>query len=316
MSNVIRGKVSKINKRFQTDGFDLDLAYIHPRIIAMGYPSENVRGLYRNNLSEVQRFLNHFHPGHCKVFNLCSEHQYHKGHFFSVSEYPFADHTAPPFEHIINFCIEAEKWLQSDPQNIIAVHCKAGKGRTGLMVSCLLMHLGIVDHKAEEALAYFGENRTQTGEGVTIPSQKRFVGYYASVLQGATFPLRQQLHLHKLKMFTVPNFDIGGGCDPFFTLSTNGVLIFKTKPLVLPSNADVVEVDFGVIAVSGLIRLDIDDKDITTDDHIGHIWLHSDFIPKATCQLTFAKTDIDGACKQKEDRFHPNFKLELYFRVV
>ena len=119
------------------------------------------------------------------------------------------------------------------------------------MISSLLMQLGIVGHDATAALTYFGANRTQTGEvwysilwldvdrstqGVTIPSQKRFVGYYASrmtsplfvystftpfahsfsnffaVLRGAPFPLKRQIHLHKLRMFTVPNFDIGGGC--------------------------------------------------------------------------------------------------------
>jgi len=248
---------------------------------------------------------------------LCSEQRYQRSHFFNrVSEYPFADHTVPPFEYIVSFCKEAEEWLNADPQHVIAVHCKAGKGRTGMMISSLLMHLGEVDHDAEKALVYFGSKRTQTGEGVTIPSQKRFVGYYASLLQGAPYPLKRQLHLHKLRMFTIPNFDIGGGCDPFFTVYMNGVVIFKTKPLVVPTSADIVEVDFGTISVSGLIRLDIDDADVTSNDHIGHIWLHSDFISKETVLLTFKKNDIDGAFQEKEDRFLPNFKVELNFHVI
>ena len=67
MAGLVRSMVSKKKKRFVEDGFDLDLTYITPRIIAMGFPSSGMEGIYRNPLPEVQRFFAKRHSGHYKV---------------------------------------------------------------------------------------------------------------------------------------------------------------------------------------------------------------------------------------------------------
>ncbi|KAK0584001.1 hypothetical protein LWI29_006280 [Acer saccharum] len=55
----------------------------------------------------------------------------------------------------------------------------AGKGRTGLMVCAYLVYGGMT---AEEALQLYAYKRTTNNEGVSIPSQRRYVGYWASIL--------------------------------------------------------------------------------------------------------------------------------------
>ena len=51
-----------------------------------------------------------------------------------------------------------------------AVHCKAGKGRTGLVVVCYLLYSG---HRpdAASARAYYDRERTKDAKGLTIVSQ-------------------------------------------------------------------------------------------------------------------------------------------------
>eukprot|EP00882_Tetradesmus_deserticola_P034602 GHRQ01039754.1.p1 GENE.GHRQ01039754.1~~GHRQ01039754.1.p1 ORF type:complete len:186 (-),score=68.42 GHRQ01039754.1:302-859(-) len=41
------------------------------------------------------------------------------------------------------FCTDAAAWLAENPLNVVAVHCKAGKGRTGIMICCLMLYLHV-----------------------------------------------------------------------------------------------------------------------------------------------------------------------------
>ena len=56
------------------------------------------------------------------------------------------------------FCAEAEAWLAAGPENVVAVHCKAGKGRTGVMIAALLLWQNRWTSPGE-AMAYFGQMR-------------------------------------------------------------------------------------------------------------------------------------------------------------
>jgi phosphatidylinositol-3,4,5-trisphosphate 3-phosphatase and dual-specificity protein phosphatase PTEN len=125
----------------------------------------------------VQRFFEKRHPGCFKIFNLCSERTYDPWKFEGrVSHYPFDDHNPCEFKVMPKFCKEVNEWLNGHPQNVVAIHCKAGKGRTGLMISAYLVFSGVFK-TASAALEYFGKQRTENGKGVTIPSQQRYVGY-------------------------------------------------------------------------------------------------------------------------------------------
>ena len=51
-----------------------------------------------------------------------------------LAYFPMMDHNPGPVPIIFKFCIDAVLYLATDPDNRIAVHCKAGKGRTGIAI--------------------------------------------------------------------------------------------------------------------------------------------------------------------------------------
>jgi protein-tyrosine phosphatase len=136
---LLRRVVSGHNRRFQSEGFDLDLTYVTPRWIAMGFPSQGFQSNYRNPATMVASFLENRHPDHFKVFNL-SEATYSSTVFKGpVAHYPFPDHHAPSFPTIIAMMKDMHDWLAADAENVVAVHCLAGHGRTGVIICALFL---------------------------------------------------------------------------------------------------------------------------------------------------------------------------------
>lgn len=160
---------------------DLDFVMVHKQVACMGFPAVGVEAWYRNPHDEVKKYLDYRFQDQYMVYNLCSEkeHVYDAQRFDGrVAYFPFPDHHACPLAMIPSFVQHALAYLSGDAQRVAAIHCKAGKGRTGLMACCLLMELDAKLSNAADVIAYYGKSRTTDGKGLTIPSQIRYVQYY------------------------------------------------------------------------------------------------------------------------------------------
>ena len=182
---MVKELVSKNKIRFQNRFFNLDLAYVTERIVAMGFPAVGMQRLYRNSRDDVISFLDTYHPTHYKLYNLCAEtDRYYTNKDFPgvrVELFPIKDHQATSLLMLFLFCLDAYYYLRESASNVVVVHCKAGKGRTGMMISSLLLFTGL-KKSPEEALVYYGKRRALDGVGVSIPSQIRSVEYFDAFL--------------------------------------------------------------------------------------------------------------------------------------
>lgn len=175
-----RNAVSGNKVRFVKEGFNLDLAYITPRIIVHGFPAMGLEHIYRNPRHEIRRFMDHYHKDNYKMFNFCCEpgRGYDPKFFHNVVErYPFKDHNVPPLETMAAFCNSAKLYLDADPKHVVNMHCKAGKGRAGLMSCLLLIRTGDAQ-SAQEAITLYDSKRVTNNEGLTVTSQRKMVLFY------------------------------------------------------------------------------------------------------------------------------------------
>uniref|UniRef100_A0A8D0HL02 Phosphatidylinositol-3,4,5-trisphosphate 3-phosphatase n=1 Tax=Sphenodon punctatus TaxID=8508 RepID=A0A8D0HL02_SPHPU len=220
LEKVTRRMVSENKRRYAKDGFDLDLTYVTGRVIAMSFPSSGKQSFYRNPIEEVARFLDTKHKDHYKVYNLCSEKGYDPKYFhYRVERIFIDDHNVPALENMLKFTADVREWMKQDERNIIAIHCKGGKGRTGTMVCTWLIDSDQFE-SAKESLEYFGERRTDKStsskfQGVETPSQNRYVGYYEILknMYNLSLPPKRQLKIKSLKIHSIHGVGKSNGSD-------------------------------------------------------------------------------------------------------
>ena len=318
-AGFMKSLVSQDKTRFCYDGFDLDLTYITPRIIAMGYPSKNIEGIYRNNMEDVKNFFMTRHPNHYKVYNLCEERNY-KDCFYKQGYFPFKDHEAPPLNLIKPFCEDVKKFLDEDEKNVVAIHCLAGKGRTGTFICCLLLYLNFFE-TAEECLLYYGLLRVGTVKGVTVPSQMRYVHYFEYILKNKLPDpiIFKKVVLRKLKMYTIPK--VGKKFQPNFVVD-NLKKSVKYSDIMSRKESYGFDLDFiefplgaGGIAVSGDVRIQFYQMQFLNlkSEKLFKFWFNTNFMPENGV-FEIKKDEIDKACKDKECKtYKKEFKIELEF---
>ncbi|GKT35393.1 hypothetical protein ADUPG1_008564 [Aduncisulcus paluster] len=348
----LRHAVSQNKKRYKDDKFDLDLSYITSRIIAMGFPATGGEALYRNPYKDVKDFLDTKHPRNHRVYNLCSEsHRQYTSTFHEYAWFPFPDHNPPPFQYIELFCRNVEDYLMKDPKNIIAVHCKAGKSRTGTMICCFLLHSHF-SSSALSALTYYGKARTSNGHGVTIPSQRRYIFLYEEYLKRkrayelkhhsshGVFPYISQHNILDFSAIKLKSAFIG----PFYNgIKKIKLRIVKFSPLYysddavhVPKGHEIViecpissKNNTAMLSLSGtdglfcgdiLVQMYVTGKLYNSESkrykkakhyYLGQFWLNTAFLDQ---NISMDVGTIDKLCKKSRKRYVPGyFSVSLGF---
>lgn len=326
LNNKVRSAVSKDKFRFKNEDFDLDLSYITNRLIAMGYPGSNVEKAWRNSRDDVARFLKSYHQDHYMIFNV-SEKPY-DGSFFEdkVVFLGWPDHHGPSLA-LLTQCIQMiDSWLNEDPLNVAVIHCMAGRGRTGCVISAYMLHNKQFT-TAEDALHFFAVRRSSTEEGVTVPSQKRYVKYIEQLLSGQV-ALAVESKVLKLKCILfrpVPSYGFAEECTPSIEILRMGQfpeLLYTNQTTELrtyTSNDSAIMIDMGGMSLQGDVLIRVYHEGVLTGittKMMFRFGFHTSFVSASFLDLY--KNDLDDSSNGalKDERFPLNFCVRLMFSEV
>ncbi|KAK5029975.1 Telomerase protein component 1 [Exophiala sideris] len=184
MASLLRQIVAGPRARHPQAG--LDLCYVTDYSPSGVWPKK----AYRNPLDQLVAWLDRKHGQDWTIFEFRAEGTgYPDSEVYNrIHHFPWPDHHPPPFAVMPNLMAAMRNWIQrldeeggdvseKKPKRVAVVHCKAGKGRSGTVAcSYLISEEG---WKRDDALQRFTERRMRTGfgQGVSIPSQLRYVGY-------------------------------------------------------------------------------------------------------------------------------------------
>ena len=169
---------------------------------------------------------------------------------FSYSLFHAFSSPSPPLGLLLKLLIAMESWLKADQENVAVVHCLTGRGRTSTVLAAFLCWTGEAGfNDVNSALEYIAKCKRISVQSLTIPSQVRYVSYFANMLDSVR-PSQPPLMLKRIIMSEAPKFgkrpalppgeksdkNTSGesllGCAPYLQIFKAGNLIFTTAASV------------------------------------------------------------------------------------
>lgn len=213
-------------------------------------------------------------------------------------------------------CGHIHKFLQENDENVIVVNCRAGKGRTGTIVCCYLLFSGRFN-SPEDTFIYYSQKRFSKGEGVTQPSQKKYVYYFYQMLQEKIyFPYIRCIKSIILKKVTknnkeklIPYFEFYLKNSDKISLSSKcSFLEQKSIPIV----KDSVKITDSLFSYwfAGDITIKIFNNGLLSTKKLGRISFNTAFLTKDQTELKFYVNEIDP------DNLVKNKKIPKEYQII
>lgn len=316
MVEFIREKVSGNKNRFKDEKYNLDLSYITPRLIAMAFPGEGFQTLYRNNANTVKQFINEKHKDFF-IINISGKKYNYNIFDNKVSEYNWIDHQAPKLNLLFQICKKIYENLIKNEDIVAIINCKAGKGRTGTIICCFLLFTGMFNDPIK-AMEYYSIKRFKSGEGVTQPSQKRYIHLFHEVLiKKIYYPLNATLK--EISISHIPYLSKNSYTIPYFEIYLdNGTKIHysnqkkdKSKIFAKPdSEVKITDDDFEFLTIGDFTINFYDEKE---NKLIGRISFNTAFLNPNESSIYFELKNIDPDSLVNNKNYDPKFSITVRY---
>jgi protein-tyrosine phosphatase len=296
-------------------GVLLNLSFVSPHGALMCTPS-STDFWKRNDVRIIADFVHETYGQHFYLINL-HEQCYDAGLFDNqVLFLPCPDHCAPRLSYFLSITGSMVEIRDRDPDVVFFVHCKAGRGRSGMILVAYDLRIGYIS-SASEGILTVNAKRSPDGIGISIPSQSRFLRYFERLCQDGA-PIHRRIRIFGVEFLPGLNREM------YFVISTG--IPFEDpdgEKVTFTGNAiHFREVDL-IVENEFFIRL----YDTGKDDDCVRIQLHSDFLVDGFEKVQalengefvalFENVEIEGPHHRKTGKnFPPGFKMTITFGIV
>jgi phosphatidylinositol-3,4,5-trisphosphate 3-phosphatase/dual-specificity protein phosphatase PTEN len=205
----------------------------------------------------------------------------------------------------------------------VVINCRAGKGRTGTIICCYLLFSGRFQNP-EEVLEYYSKKRFNAGEGVTQPSQKRYVYYFAYLQKEKIyFPLVRTIKA--ISINKIPS-KIEGSIRPFFEifLGNSDRLFYSNKKgyleqkKIFSNNTELITITDSsfLLTVSGDLTIKIYNNEMLSSKKIGRVAFNTSFLDADQECLVFKLHQIDPDNLVKKKNIPRDFEIHVTFEKI
>ncbi|KAI5965116.1 TEP1 [Candida theae] len=311
----------------------LDLAYITPQLIVCSAPTTTyLESWYRYPLTDLITYLESNHGSHWHLFNFRGEDPGYndKDVGFRVSHYPFPDHYPPPMQYIIDATDEIGRFLRENDDNVVVLHCKAGKGRSGTICCAYLMlsnwkqgggiDVGnVIQTYTERRMRKFG------GDGVSILSQKRYLRYWSEYLQSDDLrgsyskwsKVKNQISIAKVTFRNCNKDTLPFGISSYKTVQEGYRINTIVEPLLQQVSCDVAHIsrDGNDLIYNLLQPVKVGEDVMISIGSFSYLWFNVFFelTNAAAPSCSFPWTGIDGFKGTKQQGLRLFDRVEIHF---
>lgn len=100
--------------------------------------------MYRNSAKDVAAFLTEKHGDKFMIMNVADKTYGAQSFQNQVFDFGWPDHLAPPLYRLCQAVQIMHNWNKQDRDNVVCVHCKGGKGRTGVVIVAYMLMAKII----------------------------------------------------------------------------------------------------------------------------------------------------------------------------
>ena len=241
-----------------------------------------------------------------------------------VLEFEWIDHHSPPLKLLFIICEKIQKFLEKDKENVVVVNCRAGKGRTGTIICCYLLFCGRFKNP-DDVFLYYSRKRFRKGEGVTQPSQKKYVRYFYQMLVGNyEFPYVRCITGIQIKKFSRSSYN-NKYITPYFgfflrnsaqeSYSTKTNYFLQKKFLVTDDSVFITEDNFSY-TIAGDITIKIYMNGLLSTKQLGRISFNTAFLEREQTEIKFKLNEIDPIGLLKNKKVPKDYEINVLFKKM